>query len=284
MFILRFETKIYNYSADEKIIGAEVTVYDEDGDKIDSIIVTDETQLQRLEEALEVIDETYVQYTSLNSILENLDESTPINATKLNGYQGDAFVLQDDLETILTNPKPHASPNTNYGAGSTSNYGHVKLRDNLNASSYISGEALSSYQGALLKQQIDSLNDRAVKSSLIVLIGRYEDKQGEYGTRIIGQRGVNGVYARIYCDDPNFNASKLILYLDINGVSYEFKASNTDEKRRLYDATDIPGSVVSGRLAIGSGFPTGEHIMTVFCRYLDNTIYPVTGLKRIVVH
>ena len=155
---MRFETKIYSYSADEKIIGAEVTVYDEDGDKIDSIIVTDETQLQRLEEALETIDETYVQYNSLNSILENLDESTSINATKLNGYQGDAFVLQDDLETILTNPKPHASPNTNYGPASTSNYGHAKLRDNLTASSYVSGEALSSHQGYVLKESIDDMN------------------------------------------------------------------------------------------------------------------------------
>ena len=62
---MRFETKIYSYSADEKIIGAEVVVYSEDGDKIDSIIVTDATKLQQLEEALEVIDETYVQYNSL---------------------------------------------------------------------------------------------------------------------------------------------------------------------------------------------------------------------------
>lgn len=281
---MRFETKIYNYSADEKIIGAEVTVYDEEGDKIDSIIVTDETQLQRLEEALEEIDETYVQYTSLNSILENLDESTPINATKLNGYQGDAFVLAEDLDDILTNPKPHASPNTNYGVGSTSNYGHVKLRDNLTASSYISGEALSSYQGALLNQRIDIVNDRTIKSSLIVLIGRYEDKEGEYGTRIIASRGTNGVYARVYCDDPEFQASKLVLYLDINGVSYEFKASNSDANRKLYDATDIQGTVISGRLGIGSGFPTGEHILTAFCRYEDNTIFPTTTLKRIVVY
>jgi len=282
---LRFETKIYNYTADERVIGAEVTIYNEEGDKIKSIVVTDETKLQELEEALEQIDSTYVTYNNLNEILANVDESYTINATTLGGEQSDAFLLRSETETLTFKPKSHVSSSaTEYGGASTSNFGHVKLRDNLNASSYISGEALSSYQGALLKQQIDSLNDRAVKSSLIVLIGRYEDKQGEYGTRIIGTRGVNGLYARIYCDDPNFNASKLILYLDINGVSYEFKASNTDEKRKLYDATDIPGSVVSGRLGIGPNFPTGEHIMTVFCRYLDNTIYPVTGLKRIVVH
>ena len=57
---MRFETKIYNFTTDEKIIGAEVTVYDEEGDKIDSIIITDETAVQQLADAVAVIDETYV--------------------------------------------------------------------------------------------------------------------------------------------------------------------------------------------------------------------------------
>ena len=287
---MRFETKIYSYSADEKIIGAEVTVYDEEGDKIDSIVITDETELQRLQEALDVIDDTYVKYTALNGILENQDESTPINATQLNGHQGDEFVLltelTDENNPILTAPKAHASPNTNYGPGTTSNYGHVKIRNDLNASSYTSGEALSSYQGKVLDDKISEVDDRTVNSSLRILIGRYEDKQGEYGTRIVGKRGTNGVYARILCDAPNFDASKVILFLDINGVSYEFKATNQQDNRKLYDATDIQGTVISGRLAIGAGFPTGEHMLTAFCKYLDNnsTIFPTTTIKRIVVH
>ena len=215
MFILRFETKIYSYSADEKIIGAEVTVYDEDGDKIDSIIVTDETRLQQLEEALEVIDETYVQYTSLNSILENLDESTPINATKLNGYQGDQFVLNSQLDNKSFKPKPHAAPTNEYGIGNAANFGHVKIRDNLTSDTYISGEALSAHQGKVLDDKITAATESNIINSLHILIGRYEDKAGEYGTRIIAQRGTNGVYARIFCDDPDFDASKVILYLDI---------------------------------------------------------------------
>lgn len=284
---MRFETKIYNFTTDEKIIGAEVTVYDEEGDKIDSIIITDETAVQQLADAVAVIDETYVKYTSLNGILENEDEGQVINATTLNGYSGDNFVLltqlTDENNPILTAPKAHASPNTNYGPGSTGNYGHVKLRDNLTAGSYTSGEALSSYQGKVLNDRISTVDSRTVKSSLRVLIGRYEDKQGEYGTRIQAVRGTNGLYARIYCDDPNFNASKVILYLDINGVSYEFKASNQADNRKLYDASDISGTVISGRLAIGSGFPTGESILTAFCRYADDTVFPTTTTKKIVV-
>lgn len=281
---MRFETKIYSYSADEKIIGAEVVVYSEDGDKIDSIIVTDETRLQQLEEALEVIDETYVQYTSLNSILENLDESTPINATKLNGYQGDQFVLNSQLDNKSFKPKPHAAPTNEYGIGNAANFGHVKIRDNLTSDTYISGEALSAHQGKVLDDKITAATESNIINSLHILIGRYEDKAGEYGTRIIAQRGVNGVYARIFCDDPDFDASKVILYLDINGVSYEFKSTNVDANRRLTDATDIPGTVVSGRLAIGSGFPTGEHMLIALAKYNNNTVYPANTIKRIVVH
>lgn len=281
---MRFETKIYSYSADEKIIGAEVVVYSEDGDKIDSIIVTDETRLQQLEEALEVIDETYVQYTSLNSILENLDESTPINATKLNGYQGDQFVLNSQLDNKSFKPKPHAAPTNEYGIGNAANFGHVKIRDNLTSDTYISGEALSAHQGKVLDDKITAATESNIINSLHILIGRYEDKAGEYGTRIIAQRGTNGVYARIFCDDPDFDASKVILYLDINGVSYEFKSTNVDANRRLTDATDIPGTVVSGRLAIGSGFPTGEHMLIALAKYNNNTVYPANTIKRIVVH
>lgn len=157
--IIRFETKIYNYSADEKIIGAEVTVYDEEGDKIDSIIVTDQTQLQQLEEALETIDTRYVLLTALQDILANIQETNNINATRLNGHQGDEFVLLTDIQNnvLSANPKPHASPNTTYGVGSTTNYGHNKLRDNLNASNYVSGEALASHQGKVLDDKITAL-------------------------------------------------------------------------------------------------------------------------------
>lgn len=263
-------------------------MYDEEGDKIDSIIVSDETKLQQLEAALEVIDETYVQYTSLNDILENLDESTIINATKLNGHQGDEFVLLTDLNDvnnpILTTPKAHAAPNTGYGPGTTSNYGHVKLRNNLNASSYVSGEALASNQGKVLSDRIGNVETKTNNASLRVLIGRYEDMPaGEYGTRIEATRGTNGVYAHILCDDPEFNASKIVLFLDINGVSYEFRSTNQQDNRKLYDRPD--GSVISGRLAIGSGFPTGENILTAFCRYLDDNakIFPTTTIKKIVV-
>ena len=53
--------------------------------------------------------------------------------------------------------KGHASPTTDFGVGTTSNYGHCKTINNLTTSSYKNGEALSAYQGYLLKSNADKL-------------------------------------------------------------------------------------------------------------------------------
>ena len=47
--------------------------------------------------------------------------------------------------------KDHASSATDYGVGSTSNYGHVKTVNDLDHNEFAAGEALSAYQGYLLK-------------------------------------------------------------------------------------------------------------------------------------
>ena len=52
-------------------------------------------------------------------------------------------------------PVSHASSATTYGVGTTGNYGHCKLANNLTTSSYADGVALSAYQGKLLKGYID---------------------------------------------------------------------------------------------------------------------------------
>lgn len=114
--------------------------------------------MQELEEALEQIDSTYVTYDNLNELLANSEEDTPINATLLGGQQSDAFLLRSEKDTQTFKPKSHSSSTTEYGGASTTNYGHVKLRDNLTASSYTSAEALSSHQGYVLKESIDDMN------------------------------------------------------------------------------------------------------------------------------
>lgn len=48
-------------------------------------------------------------------------------------------------------PNSHASSATTYGVGTTANYGHVKTINALTQTSHVNGNALSAYQGYLIK-------------------------------------------------------------------------------------------------------------------------------------
>ena len=65
------------------------------------------------------------------------------------------------ITTAISEKAPinHASTTTNYGVGTTSNYGHCKTINGLTQSSHTNGYALSAYQGKVLKGLIDSLSD-----------------------------------------------------------------------------------------------------------------------------
>lgn len=82
-----------------------------------------------------------------------------------------------------------------------------------------------------LKQENKVLKEKIYKNSLKILIGRYNQKDGEYGTRIIVPNEGNGLYARILCDDPNFaqNIDKINVYIDFKGVMYEFNTTRANE-------------------------------------------------------
>ena len=53
-------------------------------------------------------------------------------------------------------PKNHRSSTTDYGVGTSTQYGHCKTINNLTQSSYIDGYSLSAYQGKVLKDLIDA--------------------------------------------------------------------------------------------------------------------------------
>lgn len=262
---MRFETKVYNYTADEKVIGAEVTIYNEAGDKIKSIVITDETQLQELEEALEQIDNTYVQYNALNEILTNNDESNTINATRLNGHQGDTFVLREELanNNITAKPKSHSSTTTEYGPGTPTQYGHVKIRDDLNASTYVSGEALSSHQGQVLDNRVDLLEGSQLRNSLRIKVGRWNEGDGEDDPelRIVAGSG-NGIYAKLYCDDPTFNKVGRNIFFIINGIPY-IRTSEANGK--------------TGKMNIN--LSAGDYPIIVFTRGSGDDVYPAVDMK-----
>ena len=75
-----------------------------------------------------------------------------------------SHVLMDTQGNLLpyNAPRYHADEADIYGLGSTTRYGHVKLINNLLASSWTAGEALTAYQGYLLKEMFDSISTDTV--------------------------------------------------------------------------------------------------------------------------
>jgi len=219
--------------------------------------------MQELEEALEQIDSTYVTYNNLNDILANSEEDTPINATLLGGQQSDAFLLRSEKDTQTFKPKSHSSSTTEYGGASTSNYGHVKLRDNLTASSYTSAEALSSYQGKVLNDKIETLEASDLKNSLRIKIGRWNQGDGEDNTQISIQKGSgNGIYAKIYCDDPTFSISGRHVFINLNNKVYTRTTDSTGKTGKLEINLDV-----------------GSYPVTVFTKGSGDEMYPAIDMK-----
>lgn len=82
----------------------------------------------------------------------------------INGNVTDSMVISPTTINQRA-PNNHAASHTGYGVGSTVNYGHVKTRNDLNASSYVAGESLSSYQGYLLNQKVSALGTKIQRGS-----------------------------------------------------------------------------------------------------------------------
>lgn len=102
-----YNVRIYDED-DGKIIGAEVTFFSDSGNKIAYIDIADATTLEEMQEALEVIDETYFTEDRLKTILANLSENTPINATKLSGFMSSDFAKVSQLSNYAQLSHSHS--------------------------------------------------------------------------------------------------------------------------------------------------------------------------------
>ena len=263
--MVTWDTAVYKYDEDTgKMIGCSVTIYSDTGDKIDTIEIADATKLQELEDALAVIDSTYVTYTDLRNIIANVGGATNINATTLNGLDGSTFITQSQASSMSFNPKAHASAQQIYGIGSNSLYGHVKIRNDL-AGRTIGGEALSAYQGKILNDQISAISQKVDKNNVRILIGRASDSGGEYGTQLVlGYNQGDGVYARIECPDTWWSKERQIRFF-INGSDYtrQTNAQGRTEK-------------------ITINLPRGNYLLTCLMSGVDGK-NPVTEQKVIKV-
>lgn len=265
--MVQWETQVFKYNEDEqKMIGCSVTIYSDEGDLIDKIEIADATKLQELEDALEVIDDTYVNYSDIYDILENVNEQISINATTLNGRSADEFLTRTQAESSSFTPRPHSSMAQLYGTGSTSQYGHVKLRDNLTSSGYVNGEALTGRMGYVLDQKIINVENRIKRNDVRIFVGRSSDNQGEWGKRIqITHGSGDGIYARVTSEDTSYDVSNRNLYFYINNNYY---------------SRDTNANGRTDKLAIN--LPVGKYLLTVLVGG-DGDKNPATEQKIIEV-
>ncbi len=264
------ESDVY-YKDEEGTIGANVLIYNDSDDIVERIVIVEEKCFQSLKDKIDNLDTAYLSKEDLISILENTAEDVTINATKLNNFNSGDFALRQHNHTDYC-PKNHASSGTTYGLADTNEYGHSKLRNDLNASRYVKGEALSSYQGNLLDSRVKSLEEKSTsalgayeKNSMRIKIGRWSDSQGEDGTRIQVLYQTNGIYAKLYCDKSDFNYEGKDIVLVLNGIPYT-------------RTTDRNGK--SERLAINLN--RGTYILTAFIKGYEG-LNPATDMKIIEV-
>ncbi len=99
----------------------------------------------------------------LKSVYDQNGDGIVDNAEKLGGQSSSYYATKSDLDIYATKteldakaPKSHASTSTTYGAGSTTDYGHVKLANNLTTTS-TTGYALAANQGKILNEKITAL-------------------------------------------------------------------------------------------------------------------------------
>lgn len=164
-----YKTRIF-YETETGMMGAEVRLYSEEGENIDNIVITSESKLTEIAEAILDIDDTYIDRTELTTILLNASEQLTINATRFQGYVPADFAraLHSHSEYAQIN---HSSPQDVYGKGTTANYGHNKVINNLLSANYVDGEALAAYQGAVLKGLIDSSKNDITRWEKVTLSG-----------------------------------------------------------------------------------------------------------------
>ena len=200
--MVSFETEIYNRQEDD-VIGIKVIVVADNGQTIDTIHCVNETDFNELKAKLDVLNEDYVQFNdgstiaglTIENILANASEIVNINATKLGGYQSDAF-----SKTGHTHAKSSITDLYNYDI-SLSNY-------NLN---------LANNQSTTVTVKVTNMSNSPVNNHNVVLY-----KNGSVWKT--GRTNSNGVFTAVYSPETeglitfSVNNQKVQCFVDASEV------------------------------------------------------------------
>lgn len=158
--MVNYKVRAFCEPEDDDSIGAEVRIYNGEDEQIDTILITTESKYKELESRLDNMDENYLDFEELKSILTDAQENEiMIDAATLNGLNVNQFARAEhnELHTPYFAPIDHSLETSRYGLGNTTKYGHVRLVNNLDSTAFINGEALSANQGNVLKELVNTV-------------------------------------------------------------------------------------------------------------------------------
>ena len=123
--MVEFKTRVFSESGSE-IIGAEVLVYSDNGQRLGSIEIVNAEDLESLQEELNAIPDVYVSNDDLEVILTNLNDARVINATTLSGYNSSQFAKteHEHVTSDITN-FPSSLPPSSHTHGHLTNDGAI---------------------------------------------------------------------------------------------------------------------------------------------------------------
>ena len=174
-----------------------------------------------------------------------------------------------DLRTTLT----QADTNLNTSILSTVRSNYMLSNDINNLVTGTKNALTQQFNTAIneLTQQVTQLNQKYISNSLRVNILRSHDDDGvsEYKQILECTRGYHKIYAKISCDDPNFDLENRTVIIVINGVPNE-RTTNVDGQ--------------TGNVSISLGLPVGDYVVQAFVRgSKENNIRSASDGKMIRV-
>lgn len=224
------ETRVSVKNSTGDVVSADVVLYNDKGDVVKKVCIIESETLESLQDTISTVSDVFVSHEELSTVLVNSAENTTINATRLGGLNSGQFALKTEIPSDYA-PKKHASKvSTDYGSGSKTEYGHVKLRDDLSAVNYQTGEALSSYQGKVLNDKItvlsegnDEYQEFINRNSLQIIMGRYRpglgyDGWGESVLQIRAGTG-DGIVCKVISYDDSIDLDGRPVLIRIDGIA-----------------------------------------------------------------
>ena len=240
---------VRTYSEDDgRIIGAEVTVISTSGDNLGSISVANAETLAEMQAQLAVIDETYFTEERLEEILENINESKEINATKLNGFQSSDFAKVSQLSAYA--PASHTHPVSQitnlYDYQITASSYNVNIDSSVNITVKVTNRATG--------RPVTGVTVPVLKNN---------------STWKSGTTGVNGTFSLSYTADTwglvTFSANTANCHIKVSGWKQYYNDTNYTVK---YDDKFANLSVHTGTVSTTSSWQEFHTVLT------DNWIKP----------